>query len=136
MIPLALVLLCLVKKLTVIGIIGNTQGVNNAANPLANESAKIAQTDMLSVSLFTGFLSSFLGDFVVFKLSVSSTSETGDSASVIIELSSIGTFKSSLNSGTNEITSDIGVRGSSFKPLIFTEKSVSKGGKQWVLSHV
>lgn len=31
--PAALFLLCLVKKLTVIGIIGNTQGVNNAANP-------------------------------------------------------------------------------------------------------
>ncbi|MNG18276.1 hypothetical protein D3C84_1023270 [compost metagenome] len=26
-------MLCFVKKLTVIGIIGNTQGVNNAANP-------------------------------------------------------------------------------------------------------
>jgi len=28
-----LVLLCFVKKLTVIGIIGNTQGVNNARRP-------------------------------------------------------------------------------------------------------
>ena len=33
LIPLALVLLCLVKKLTVIGIIGNTQGVSKAAKP-------------------------------------------------------------------------------------------------------
>ncbi len=33
LIPAALFLLCLVKKLTVIGIIGNTQGVNNAAKP-------------------------------------------------------------------------------------------------------
>ena len=32
-IPAALFLLCLVKKLTVIGIIGNTQGVSKAANP-------------------------------------------------------------------------------------------------------
>ena len=31
--PTALFLLCLVKKLTVIGIIGNTQGVSKAANP-------------------------------------------------------------------------------------------------------
>ena len=31
--PTALFLLCFVKKLTVIGIIGNTQGVNNAVNP-------------------------------------------------------------------------------------------------------
>ena len=33
LIPCDLFLLCFVKKLTVIGIIGNTQGVNNAANP-------------------------------------------------------------------------------------------------------
>ena len=33
LIPFAFVLLCLVKKLTVIGIIGKTQGVSNAANP-------------------------------------------------------------------------------------------------------
>lgn len=33
LIPLALVLLCLVKKLTVIGIIGNTHGVKRAAKP-------------------------------------------------------------------------------------------------------
>ncbi len=32
-IPAALFLLCLVKKLTVIGIIGKTQGVNKAAKP-------------------------------------------------------------------------------------------------------
>ena len=32
-IPTALLLLCLVKKLTVMGIIGNTHGVNNAAKP-------------------------------------------------------------------------------------------------------
>ena len=33
LIPAAFVLLCFVKKLTVIGIIGNTHGVNKAANP-------------------------------------------------------------------------------------------------------
>ena len=38
--PCALDLLCLVKKLTVIGIIGNTQGVNKAAKPLKNEIIK------------------------------------------------------------------------------------------------
>ena len=31
--PTALFLLCLVKKLTVMGIMGNTQGVSRAANP-------------------------------------------------------------------------------------------------------
>jgi hypothetical protein len=34
-------LLCFVKKLTVIGIIGNTQGVNKAANPDKNAKKKI-----------------------------------------------------------------------------------------------
>ena len=33
LIPFAFVLLCFVKKLTVIGIIGKTHGVSNAANP-------------------------------------------------------------------------------------------------------
>ena len=33
--------LCLVKKLTVIGIIGKTQGVKSAANPLTNDKKKI-----------------------------------------------------------------------------------------------
>ena len=33
LIPLDLDLLCLVKKLTVMGIIGKTQGVSKAANP-------------------------------------------------------------------------------------------------------
>lgn len=42
-IPFALFLLCLVKKLTVRGIIGNTHGVNNAANPDKNAIIKIVQ---------------------------------------------------------------------------------------------
>ena len=44
--PCALDLLCLVKKLTVIGIIGNTQGVSKAAKPLKNEIMKMSQKDL------------------------------------------------------------------------------------------
>ena len=39
--PCALLLLCLVKKLTVIGIIGKTQGVNKAAKPAKNLARKV-----------------------------------------------------------------------------------------------
>ena len=39
--PAALLFLCLVKKLTVIGIIGNTHGVNKAAKPEKNAIMKI-----------------------------------------------------------------------------------------------
>ena len=46
--PSALVLLCLVKKLTVIGIIGNTQGVNKAANPPKKAKKKIAHNPFFS----------------------------------------------------------------------------------------
>ena len=41
--PPALGLLCLVKKLTVIGIIGKTQGVNKAAKPDKKAIKKIDQ---------------------------------------------------------------------------------------------
>ena len=46
--PALLDLLCLVKKLTVIGIIGNTQGVNKAANPEKNAIMKIDQSPIFS----------------------------------------------------------------------------------------
>ena len=39
--PVDLFLLCLVKKLTVMGIIGKTQGVNKAINPPKNPNPKI-----------------------------------------------------------------------------------------------
>jgi hypothetical protein len=45
LIPSALVLLCLVKKLTFIGIIGNTQGVSNAVNPASKPNKNICQPD-------------------------------------------------------------------------------------------
>ena len=48
--PALLDLLCLVKKLTVIGIIGNTQGVNKAANPEKNAIMKIDQSPISSSS--------------------------------------------------------------------------------------
>lgn len=41
LIPVVLLLLFFVKKLTVIGIIGNTQGVSSAANPDKNAIKKI-----------------------------------------------------------------------------------------------
>ena len=44
LIPEALFLLCFVKKLTVMGIIGKTQGVNKAIKPLKNAIIKILQT--------------------------------------------------------------------------------------------
>ena len=47
--PSAFVLLCFVKKLTVIGIIGKTQGVNNAANPPKNAKKKIDHNPFSSV---------------------------------------------------------------------------------------
>ena len=47
-IPAPFDLLCLVKKLTVIGIIGNTQGVNKAAKPEKNAIMKIDQSPISS----------------------------------------------------------------------------------------
>ncbi len=46
LIPSAFDLLFFVKKLTVIGIIGKTQGVSNAAKPLKNEIMKIRNIDL------------------------------------------------------------------------------------------
>ena len=60
-IPFAFDLLCFVKKLTVIGIIGNTHGVNSAANP---EKKAI-------INIVNKLLSdSFLGVLVTFTVSV------------------------------------------------------------------
>src|SRR5690606_7006514 len=54
LIPLARDLLCLVKKLTVIGIIGKTHGVNNAAKPEKNAIMKIDHKPFCSdLSTFT-----------------------------------------------------------------------------------
>ena len=47
--PSAFVLLCFVKKLTVIGIIGKTHGVNNAANPPKKAKKKIDHNPFSSV---------------------------------------------------------------------------------------
>src|SRR5688572_10787191 len=47
-IPFALVLLLLVKKLTVMGTIGNTHGVNNAASPPKKPAIKILHQLLLS----------------------------------------------------------------------------------------
>ena len=49
-IPAARVLLCFVKKLTVSGIIGNTQGVNKAAKPERNAIKKIVHSPLFSES--------------------------------------------------------------------------------------
>src|SRR5690606_18268082 len=49
LIPFARDLLCLVKKLTVIGIIGNTQGVSMAANPPKNDKINIFHRPLSSV---------------------------------------------------------------------------------------
>ena len=55
LIPAPLDLLCFVKKLTVIGIIGNTQGVNNAANPEKKAMKNMAHKPPLD-SLFLVFV--------------------------------------------------------------------------------
>src|SRR5690554_4451319 len=49
---MALVLLCFVKKLTVIGIIGKIQGVSNAVNPNKNATIKIVHNPFSSSFLF------------------------------------------------------------------------------------
>ena len=48
--PCCLDLLCLVKNATFIGIIGNTQGVNKAANPPTKPAKKIAHQELLLFS--------------------------------------------------------------------------------------
>ena len=50
LIPAALVLLVLVKKLTVIGMSGNTQGVKRAASPKPNPMRKINNNPSSSFS--------------------------------------------------------------------------------------
>ena len=62
----------MVKKLTVIGIIGNTQGVSSAANPLKNEIIKISHIDFLGSGTFLiGLVVSPLTFFPVSELEVS-----------------------------------------------------------------
>ena len=51
LIPFAFVLLLLVKKLTVIGIIGKTQGVSKAAKPPKKPAMKIAHQLLLSLDV-------------------------------------------------------------------------------------
>ena len=56
--PAALFSLCLVKKLTVIGIIGNTQGVSKATKPLKKAIRKILQIPCSEASETKTLLSS------------------------------------------------------------------------------
>ena len=58
-------MLCFVNKLTVIGIIGNTQGVNKAAKPPKNAKKKIDNNP---------FSSSFIGSETVAAFSIGATS--------------------------------------------------------------
>ncbi|MNY00411.1 hypothetical protein D3C86_1329030 [compost metagenome] len=78
--PIAGVLLLLVKKLTVIGIIGNTHGMMMAANPPKNARKNVPQSDFSVSSLpaTTGlsFFFSSLTAVVVFSLPFSSLSVT------------------------------------------------------------
>ena len=62
-IPAAFVLLCFVKKLTVIGIKGNTQGVNKAAKPDKNAIKNMVKSPrllLLSSSVATAVTSSII----------------------------------------------------------------------------
>ena len=59
LIPDALVLLCFVKKLTVIGIIGNTQGVNKTKKPKKNAVKNMVNKPLFSFSAASGLLSFF-----------------------------------------------------------------------------
>ncbi len=73
--PAALVLLCFVKKLTVIGIIGNTQGVSKAANPEKKAIKKMLNKPLfvfgastgVSVAFLSGLISPVVGKFVSFN---------------------------------------------------------------------
>src|SRR5690606_15687336 len=56
-----LVLLVFVKKLTVMGIKGNTQGVNKAANPERNAMIKMPQRLLFSVSVEMAELARVVG---------------------------------------------------------------------------
>ena len=69
LIPLALVLLCFVKKLTVIGIIGKTQGVSKAAKPDKNAIKNIVNKPVfgLELSIFSA-VTIFESVFAVFSV--------------------------------------------------------------------
>ena len=70
LIPSALVLLCFVKKLTVIGIIGKIQGIKSAAKPPKKAKKKIVHklfSSLFGVALFEFFT----GATVWFVVSVS-----------------------------------------------------------------
>ena len=117
LIPCALVLLCFVKKLTVIGIIGNTQGVNSAASPLAKDRKKITQIELL---LSSSFVLSFL--LSLFLTSLASAVSTA----FVSALSITAVFVSKAGSG---------IALSTFA-LTLAAKGKSKGGKHWFSSHV
>ncbi|MNE53171.1 hypothetical protein D3C80_1478820 [compost metagenome] len=65
LIPFALFLLCFVKKLTVIGIIGKTQGVSNAANPEKKAIKKIDNNPFLGSSTGLTTVSFFGASFLI-----------------------------------------------------------------------
>src|SRR6478735_2836605 len=78
LIPAALVLLCLVKKLTVIGIIGKTQGVSKAAKPEKKAIKKIDHNPISSVGFdcSTTFFSANAAIFSTLSISFCASSIT------------------------------------------------------------
>ena len=64
-------MLCFVKKLTVIGIIGKIQGINSAANPPKKAKKKIVHKLFSSLSAGFSMFVSFTGATVCFVVSVS-----------------------------------------------------------------
>ena len=100
-----MLLLCFVKKLTVIGIIGNTQGVNKAAKPEKNAIMNI--------------VNKLLFDDCFFLLEASFVSFIG--VVVAVSLPEILKFKS-INVGGKQLVSSQTINSTS--PIIFKEFSV------------
>ena len=81
--PSAFVLLCFVKKLTVIGIIGKTHGVNKAANPPKKAKKKIDHNPFSSVFGAVVAITSFVG-FSLTTVATAVVSELTVVVSVVI----------------------------------------------------
>ena len=93
LIPSAFDLLCFVKKLTVIGIIGKTQGVNKAAKPLRNDKMKMVKTDLSSLLSFSFVI------FVSLNLSCATFVESIEEStcSEFTDIDAVSTESSSFN---------------------------------------
>ena len=123
LIPAAFVLLCLVKKLTVIGIIGKIQGIKSAAKPPRKAKKKIVHrlfSSFLGVELFeffTGATVCFVVSesvvstesvfFAAESITVSVVSKTFNSGKLNFKLASVCTHFPSIQACPSTLTSTI-----------------------------